>query len=189
MSARPSPIPVGRGLNATTCSRCAPIMRPASSDFIPAPAKGRESRPGSGATAAAPRSVMTLSSARFVPDEMELHSVKRRDGTPPGKAASRRRSDWRGLRAHAVTPGPFRSGARRPPRWRRRASAPSSRSRCARGRRGNGRLPHLGPAPEPEGHGDVAGDHVAAQLPAELHQQIRRVGAIAPTCRPVTHPR
>jgi len=53
-------------------------MRPTSSDFIAAPAKGRESRPGSGATAAAPRSVMTLSSARFVPDEVELHPVKQR---------------------------------------------------------------------------------------------------------------
>jgi len=53
------------------CAHYAPdIIR-----FHPGPGKGRESRPGSGATAAAPRSVMTSSSARFVPDEAEPHSV------------------------------------------------------------------------------------------------------------------
>jgi hypothetical protein len=53
-------------------------MRPTSSDFIPDPQKGQQSRPGSGATAAAPCSVMTSSSARFVPGEVELHPVKQR---------------------------------------------------------------------------------------------------------------
>jgi hypothetical protein len=56
------------------CAHYAPdIIR-----FHPGPSKRRESRPGSGATAAAPRSVMTSSSARFVPDEMEHHLVKQR---------------------------------------------------------------------------------------------------------------
>jgi hypothetical protein len=32
----------------------------------------------------------------------------------------------------------------------------------------------VGPAPEPEGDGDVAGGDVVAQLPAELHRPILR---------------
>ncbi len=45
--------------------------------------------------------------------------------------------------------------------------------------------PHPGPAPQPEGHGDVARQHRFPQIPAELHQPVLRLrpGAPAPPGR------
>jgi hypothetical protein len=45
--------------------------------------------------------------------------------------------------------------------------------------------PHPGPAPQPEGHGDVARQHRFPQIPSELHQPMLRLppGAPAPPGR------
>jgi hypothetical protein len=93
-----------------------------------------------------------------------------RGGTPPGTARCRRRSGRRGQPAGAGTPVAF-SGA-----------ADVGRRDGGKGHQFHGvdldlyrtdpvpaSRPHLGPAPEPERHGDVARHHRVPQIPVELH--------------------